>query len=68
MRFAASRYRSLLPIWLLTYQYGATTYRIVANGFTGTLAGQYPKSWIKIGFLVLAILILLLIILAVAQS
>ena len=58
----------LLPIWLLTYQYGATTYRIVANGFTGTLAGQYPKSWIKIGSLVLAILILLLIILAVAQS
>ena len=42
----------------------ATTYRIVANGFTGTVAGKYPKSWIKIGFLVLVILFVLLIILS----
>ncbi len=54
----------LLPIWLLSYQYGGQTYRIVANGFTGAVAGKYPKSWIKIGFLVLAILIVLLIIFA----
>ncbi len=43
----------LLPVWLLTYQYGAKTFRIAANGFTGTIAGKYPKSWIKIGLLVL---------------
>lgn len=54
----------LLPVWLLNYQYGGTTYRIAANGFTGTLAGNYPKSWIKIAFLVLAILIVLLIVAA----
>jgi hypothetical protein len=54
----------LLPVWLLSYQYGGKTYRIVANGFTGTVAGKYPKSWIKIGFLVLIILIVLLIVLA----
>lgn len=58
----------LLPVWLLTYQYGAKTFRIVANGFTGTIAGQYPKSWIKVGFLILAILIALLIVLALSQS
>ena len=58
----------LLPIWLLSYQYGSTTYRIVANGFTGAIAGKYPKSWIKIGFLVLAILIVLLIVFALAQN
>jgi len=52
----------LLPVWLLTYQYGGTTYRIIANGITGTIGGKYPKSWIKIGFLVLAILIVLLIV------
>ncbi len=52
----------LLPVWLLSYQYGGTTYRIVANGLTGALAGKYPKSWIKIGLLVLAILIVLLLI------
>jgi hypothetical protein len=52
----------LLPVWLLSYQYGGTTYRIVANGVTGALAGKYPKSWIKIGLLVVAILIVLLLI------
>ncbi len=54
----------LLPIWLLNYQYGATTYRVAVNGFTGAIAGKYPKSWIKIALLVLVILIVLLIVLA----
>ena len=54
----------LLPIWLLNYQYGATTYRVAVNGFTGTIAGKYPKSWGKIALLVLVILIVLLIVLA----
>jgi hypothetical protein len=54
----------LLPIWLLSYQYGAATYRVIVNGFTGSIAGKYPKSWIKILILVLAILIVLLIVLA----
>ena len=54
----------LLPVWLLSYQYAGNTYRIVANGFTGAVAGKYPKSWIKIGFLVLVILIVLLIVLS----
>ena len=54
----------LLPVWLLNYQYGGQTYRIVANGVTGALAGKYPKSWIKITFLVLAIVLVLLIVFA----
>src|SRR3954469_4067894 len=36
----------LLPVWLLTYQYGDRTFRIIANGVTGSIAGKYPKSWI----------------------
>jgi len=31
---------------------------VVINGFTGAIAGQYPKSWVKITFLVLFILLL----------
>ena len=58
----------LLPIWLLNYQYGGTTYRIAANGVTGTLAGKYPKSWVKIGFLLLALLLLALIIFYLAEG
>jgi hypothetical protein len=58
----------LLPLWLLTYQYGAKTYRIACNGVTGTVAGKYPKSWIKITLLVLALLILFLIIFIFGQG
>jgi len=58
----------LLPLWLLTYQYGAKTFRILANGFTGTVAGKYPKSWIKVALLVIAILIVMLIIFVFAEG
>jgi hypothetical protein len=44
----------LVPIWLLTYNYGATNFQVVINGFTGVIAGKYPKSWVKIFFAVLA--------------
>ncbi len=46
----------LVPIWLLTYNYGTSTYQVVINGYTGTIAGKYPKSWVKITLAVLAAL------------
>ncbi len=46
----------LTPIWLLTYDYGARHFQVVINGYTGTIAGKYPKSWVKIFFLIMAIL------------
>ncbi|WP_347485124.1 zinc ribbon domain-containing protein [Vandammella animalimorsus] len=53
----------LVPVWLVHYTYGAKTYQIVANGYTGTLAGEQPYSWVKIalavllGLMVLALLV-----------
>jgi hypothetical protein len=44
----------LTPIWLLTYNYGAQNFQVVVNGYTGAIAGKYPKSWIKITLAVLA--------------
>lgn len=38
----------LAPVWLVSYKYGATSYQVVVNGVTGSIAGRYPKSWIKI--------------------
>lgn len=38
----------LVPLWLLTYQFRRKTYQVVINGYTGTIAGEYPKSWVKI--------------------
>jgi hypothetical protein len=46
----------LVPVWLLTYGYGARTFQVVINGFTGAMAGQYPKSWVKILLAVLGAL------------
>jgi DNA-directed RNA polymerase subunit RPC12/RpoP len=44
----------LTPIWLLTYNYGARNFQVVINGYTGAIAGKYPKSWVKITLAVLA--------------
>ena len=41
------------PIWLLTYTYGRERFQVMVNGYTGAIAGQYPKSPWKILFLVL---------------
>jgi len=46
----------LVPIWLLTYAYGASIFQVVINGYTGRIAGKYPKSWVKITLAILAAL------------
>jgi len=46
----------LVPIWLLSYDYGRRAFQVVINGFTGAIAGRYPKSWIKIVFAVMTAL------------
>jgi hypothetical protein len=38
----------LVPLWLLTYDFGRKSFQVVINGYTGTIAGEYPKSWVKI--------------------
>ncbi len=47
----------LVPIWLLTYNYGAHNFQVVINGYTGVISGAYPKSWVKITLAVIAGLI-----------
>lgn len=42
----------LLPIWFVSYNYGSRTYQVLVNGVTGELAGDYPKSFWKIFFLI----------------
>jgi hypothetical protein len=46
-----------VPIWLMTYTYGAKSYQVVVNGVTGEMAGSHPWSWVKIALLVLAALL-----------
>jgi len=54
----------LVPIWLLTYDFKAKPYQVVVNGYTGQMAGDYPKSFWKIALLVLlAIIVVLFVVL-----
>ncbi len=55
--FSAQTFKHILvPVWVLPYNYGGETYQVVVNGYTGTIAGRYPKSWGKIILLILLIL------------
>jgi hypothetical protein len=47
----------LVPLWLLTYTYGSRLFQVVANGYTGAIAGKYPKSPWKIAAAVLVAII-----------
>jgi hypothetical protein len=57
----------LAPVWLLSYNYGATSYQVIVNGVTGKMTGTRPWSWIKILLLALVVLTIVLII-AAAQE
>lgn len=46
----------LVPVWLVSYTYGAKSFQVIANGYTGELAGERPYSWVKIFFAVLGAL------------
>ena len=43
----------LVPVWLLSYTYGPKAFQVIVNGYTGRIAGRYPKSIWKIVLLVL---------------
>ena len=43
----------LVPVWLLSYNYGTKAFQVIVNGYTGSIAGKYPYSIWKIVFLIL---------------
>jgi hypothetical protein len=58
----------LVPIWLLSYTYGAKIYQVIVNGYSGQIAGDYPKSFWKIFLLVIVVLIVVMIVLIANQQ
>lgn len=58
----------LVPVWLLTYNYGARAFQVIANGYTGKIAGRYPYSPWKILLLIVLALVLAAILLTVAAE
>ena len=47
----------LVPVWVLSYDYGRRAFQVIVNGYTGTIAGEYPKSVWKILLLVAAVVL-----------
>jgi hypothetical protein len=57
----------LVPIWLVSYTYGAKSFQVVVNGYTGKIAGEHPLSWIKIALAVIAALVIILVLVALSN-
>jgi ribosomal protein S27E len=57
----------LVPVWLATYTYGSKSFQVVVNGYTGTMAGEHPLSWVKIALAVLAVLLVFAVIILLNQ-
>jgi hypothetical protein len=54
-RYSARTFKHVLvPAWLVTYTYGSRVFQVIANGYTGEIAGRRPYSWVKIALAVLA--------------
>lgn len=65
-RYANQTFKHILaPIWMLSYTYGPKSFQVVINGYTGSISGEYPKSWIKITLAVLAVVVVVLIMLSI---
>jgi len=67
--FSAQTFKHILvPVWLLSYLYGTRLFQVVVNGYSGRMAGQYPKSPWKIAFLVLLAIIAFFIFVMLSQN
>jgi hypothetical protein len=51
----------LVPVWVLSYDYGTRAFQVIVNGYTGSIAGEYPKSMWKILLLVAAVVLAALV-------
>jgi hypothetical protein len=66
--YSAQTFKHLLvPIWLLTYNFGRKAYHVIANGYTGRIAGEYPYSWWKI-LMLIGLALIALYVFAVLQE
>ena len=50
----------LLPVWTAAYKYNGKSFRFLVNGQTGEVQGERPWSIWKIGFAVLAVVLMVL--------
>jgi hypothetical protein len=67
--FSSQTFKHLLvPIWLLTYNYGRSAYHVLVNGYTGKIAGEHPYSWWKVLLLIILALIALYVVATLEEA
>lgn len=52
----------ILPVYTTSYHHGSNTYNVIVNGQTGEISGDYPKSWVKIFFIILVVVAVVVVI------
>ncbi|MEZ5320035.1 MAG: hypothetical protein R2752_21720 [Vicinamibacterales bacterium] len=58
----------LVPVWMLSYDYGSRAFQVVVNGYTGRIAGRYPYSTWKIVLLILVAIAVVATIIALGSD
>jgi hypothetical protein len=58
----------LVPVWVLSFTYRTKIYQVLVNGYSGSIAGDYPLSWWKVFFLTIAVIIAVIIIISLNQG
>ena len=67
-RYSSRTFKHILvPVWLATYTYGAKSFQVVVNGYTGKMAGEHPLSWVKIFFAALAVIAVIVILISMSR-
>jgi hypothetical protein len=67
-RYAQQTFKHILvPVWLLTYNFGARAFQVLINGCTGAIKGHYPKSWVKISLAAVTVLLLIGLVILLSQ-
>jgi hypothetical protein len=58
----------LVPVWLLSYNYGPRAFQVIVNGYTGKIAGKYPYSVWKIVLLILLAIVVIGIVISLNNN
>ena len=58
----------LVPAWVVSYNFGAKSFQVVVNGYTGAVAGDRPTSWVKVFFFIILPILLAIILFLWIQS
>jgi len=58
----------LVPAWVLSFTYRTKIYQVLVNGYSGSIAGDYPLSWWKVFFLTIAVIIAVIVIISLNEG